>query len=131
MSNVKLYNGDCTEIMKELPDKSVDCIVTDVPFGVNFKNDFYNDDKDYVFEHAPIWFSQWKRILKDNSFLFVFAGVRTLHNWIQNGINAGVTYKNIIATRSFNNGSPTPKNPFGFQFQPIIIFSKGKGRKYT
>ena len=29
MSNINLYNGDCTEIMKELPDKSVDCIITD------------------------------------------------------------------------------------------------------
>lgn len=129
MSNVKLYNGDCTEIMKELPDKSVDCIVTDVPFGVNFKNDFYNDDKDYVFEHAPIWFSQWKRILKDNSFLFVFAGVRTLHKWISAGIEAGFTYKNIVATRSFNNGSIRAPSNFGFQFQPIIVFSNGQGRK--
>lgn len=40
MSQISLYNGDCLEIMKELPDNLVDCIVTDVPYNVNFKKRF-------------------------------------------------------------------------------------------
>lgn len=126
---MKLFNEDCLEVMKLLPDKSVDCIITDPPYGVSFKNDFYNDKTDDILKIMPDWFAQWKRILKDNSFLFVFAGVRTLHNWIQTGINAGFTYKNIVATRSFNNGSIRAPSNFGFQFQPIIVFSNGQGRK--
>ena len=34
MSNtedIKLYNGDCLEIMKDIPDKSVDMILCDLP----------------------------------------------------------------------------------------------------
>lgn len=30
---MKLYNGDCLEIMKEIPDKSIDLILTDPPYG--------------------------------------------------------------------------------------------------
>lgn len=30
---MKLYNGDCLEVMKELPDESVDCIICDLPYG--------------------------------------------------------------------------------------------------
>ena len=29
--NIQIYNGDCLEVMKELPDKSIDLIVTDPP----------------------------------------------------------------------------------------------------
>lgn len=29
----KLYNGDCLELMKDIPDKSIDCIITDLPYG--------------------------------------------------------------------------------------------------
>ena len=29
----KLYNGDCLEIMKDIPDKSIDSIICDLPYG--------------------------------------------------------------------------------------------------
>ena len=33
MPTLDLYNGDCLEVMKELPDKSVDLIICDLPYG--------------------------------------------------------------------------------------------------
>ena len=30
--NVKLYNGDCLEMMKEIPNGSVDCVICDLPY---------------------------------------------------------------------------------------------------
>lgn len=35
MSEVKLIHGDCLEIMKSMPDKSIDAVITDPPYGVN------------------------------------------------------------------------------------------------
>ena len=35
MSDIKLYNGDCLELMKSIPDKSVDLILTDPPYGID------------------------------------------------------------------------------------------------
>ena len=32
--NVKLYCGDCLEVMKNIPDKSIDFILTDPPYGI-------------------------------------------------------------------------------------------------
>jgi len=37
--NIKIYLGDCFEVMKELPDSSIDLIVTDPPYGIT-KNDW-------------------------------------------------------------------------------------------
>lgn len=131
IGNSVLINGDCYEAMKLFADKSVSCVITDVPYGVDFKNDFYDDTEETVFKNSPFWFQEWFRILEDNAYLFVFAGVKTIHKWIEDGLSAGFLFKNIIATRSFNNGAITPKNNFGFQFQPILLFSKGNGRQFN
>lgn len=129
---IKLYNGDFVEqSSKNIKNNSIDVIITDPPFGVGFKNDFYDDSLEYIMRNIDNWYKEWFRVLKNNSFLFLFVGVKTLHIWIQKGIEAGFEYKNVLATRSFNNGAITPKNNFGFQFQPIIVFSKGKGKNFN
>ena len=33
MSDIQLYHGDCLEVMKSLPDNSIDSIITDPPYG--------------------------------------------------------------------------------------------------
>jgi DNA modification methylase len=35
-SNYSLYHGDCLNVMAELPDNSIDTVVTDPPYGLNF-----------------------------------------------------------------------------------------------
>ena len=129
MPDFKLFKDDCLSVMGTLPDESVDCIVTDPPYFVGFKNDFYDDSPELFEQKVPSWFTQWNRVLKQDGFIYVFTGVKTLHKWISAGIEAGLTYKNIVAARSFNNNAVRAKNNFGFQFQPILVFSKGQGRK--
>ena len=36
MSKIELYNGDCLEVMKSIPDGSVDAIISDIPYGISF-----------------------------------------------------------------------------------------------
>lgn len=132
LNKYKLYNADTVEATQSnISNESIDLVLTDPPFGVGFKNDFYNDSEEYILTNIDKWFSEWYRILKEGSYLVIFVGVKTIHTWIQKGIEAGFEYKNILATRSFNNGAPSPKNNFGFQFQPILLFSKGKGKDFN
>jgi len=42
MSEVKLYLGDCLEVMKSIPDKSVDAVITDPPYP-----DYYTEEYKY------------------------------------------------------------------------------------
>ena len=44
----KLIQGDCIEKMRELPDKSIDLILTDPPYGVNYKYNTYDDTKEHL-----------------------------------------------------------------------------------
>lgn len=50
--------GDCVEELKKFPDKSVELILTDPPYGINLKYDQYNDTEDN-------WYLLMKQILPE------------------------------------------------------------------
>ena len=66
MSDIQLYNGDCLEVMKQLPDNSIDMILCDLPYGETQNK----DDISIPFE--PLW-KQYERIIKDNGCIALFA----------------------------------------------------------
>lgn len=43
----KIYHGDCLELLKDVPDNSVDCIICDLPYGtLNNTNPLAKWDKE-------------------------------------------------------------------------------------
>ena len=62
----KLYQGDCLEVMKNIEDKSIDCIICDLPYGVTSKNKW-----DTIIPYEPLW-KEYKRIIKDNGPIILF-----------------------------------------------------------
>lgn len=38
MSNIKLFNGDCLEVLKTLDDNSIDIVITDIPYGIDYSD---------------------------------------------------------------------------------------------
>ena len=57
--NVKLYQGNCLEVMKEIPDKSIDMILCDLPYGTT------QNKWDSVIPLDELW-KQYNRIIKPN-----------------------------------------------------------------
>ncbi len=62
---MKLYNGDCLEVMKTIPDKSIDAIITDPPYGTTACK------WDSVIPFGLMW-KQLNRIIKDNGAIVLF-----------------------------------------------------------
>ena len=62
---MQLYNGDCIEVMKTLPEKSVDLILTDPPFGTT------QNKWDSVIPFADLW-GGYERVIKDNGAIVLF-----------------------------------------------------------
>jgi len=64
----KIINGDCIEVMKTMPESTVDLIVTSPPYGVGIEYDTHNDDVD--FEEYKVFSKEWLteayRVLKDD-----------------------------------------------------------------
>ena len=62
---MKLYQGDCLEVMKDIPDKSIDMILCDLPYGVTACK------WDSIIPFEPPW-EQYNRIIKDNGAICLF-----------------------------------------------------------
>lgn len=43
---ITLIHGDCLEVMKKIPDNSIDLVLTDPPYGVGYTYNSYNDTKE-------------------------------------------------------------------------------------
>lgn len=81
MDNVTLLNGDCLELMKNIPDGSVDCVITDIPYNeVNRKsNGLRNLNK----EKADIGNFDLKNLSytlcnKTNGSIYIFCGINQI-----------------------------------------------------
>ncbi len=66
MLKVNLLYGDCLKRMLELPDQSVDLILTDLPFGTT------NCSWDSIIDMPALW-EQYLRIAKPNTAILLFA----------------------------------------------------------
>jgi DNA modification methylase len=62
---VQLIHGDCLEKMKDIPDKSIDMILCDLPYGTTACK------WDIIIPFEPLW-EQYKRIIKDNGAIVLF-----------------------------------------------------------
>lgn len=60
-----LWNGDCLELMKNIPNKSIDMILCDLPYGTT------SCKWDVVIPFKPLW-EQYERIIKDNGAIILF-----------------------------------------------------------
>lgn len=67
INDIELWHGDCLELMDNIPDKSVDTIITDLPYQQTQRNKW-----DVMIPFEPLW-NQYKRIIKDNGVIILFA----------------------------------------------------------
>ena len=63
---IKLINDDCLNAMKEIPDKSIDMILCDLPYGTTACK------WDTIIPFEPLW-ELYERIIKDNGAIVLFA----------------------------------------------------------
>jgi site-specific DNA-methyltransferase (adenine-specific) len=105
----RLLHGDCIEIMRTVPDGSVDLIVTDPPYLVRYKSrdgrTIQNDDHDGWLNPA---FAQMHRVLKEHSFCISFYPWnkvdRFMHAWKRAGfqpVGHFVFSKNYASSQGF------------------------------
>lgn len=98
MSKIELYQGDCLELMKNIPDKSVDMILCDLPYGTT------QCKWDNVIPFELLW-EQYKRIVKDNGAIVLFSQMpftaELVHSNLRNFKYMWVWYKHYC--RGFLN----------------------------
>lgn len=87
----KLKCGDNIELLKKLPDNSIDSIVTDPPYGLSFMNKKW----DYDVPSVDFW-KEVYRVLKPGGHILSFGGTRTYHRMVVNIEDAGFEIRDQI-----------------------------------
>jgi len=125
METNKIIQGDCIEIMKTLPDNSVDAIITDPPYGLEFMGkewDSFKQSTDNIetcknnpyyrsnirlrlkknitgikfYEFTYDWAKEALRVLKPGGYLISFGGTRTYHRMACGIEDAGFEVRDML-----------------------------------
>lgn len=125
-----IFNGDCLDVLKQLADNSVDSVVTDPPYGLNFMNKHW----DYDVPSVEIW-KEVLRVLKPGGHLLSFGGTRTYHRMVVNIEDAGFEIRDQIQwlygsgfPKSLNIGKMMDKK--NGTHIPILVPTKEGNKKY-
>jgi len=76
--------GDCLEVLKNIPDKTISLIITSPPYNIGLKYNKYKDKKprDQYLEWIYDIFVELKRVLKDDGHIFLNMGYTNKDPWI-------------------------------------------------
>lgn len=138
IGNFQLMFGDCLERMKQIPDNSIDCIVTDPPYKITSKGSagtmggFIINDKSKkgdIFSHNNINCSDYIPILynklKDKSLCYIMCNNINLQKFINTGTECGF---NFVKCLIWNKGNKICGRYYMGCFEYIILFRKGGDR---
>jgi len=99
-----LHHGDCLDVLRGMPDASVDAVVTDPPYGLSFMGKRW----DYDVPTVAIW-SECLRVLKPGGHLLSFGGSRTYHRMAVNVEDAGFEIRDQVMW-VYGSGFPKSHN---------------------
>ena len=137
--NYKIINKDCLEVMKGIPDNSIDLIVTDPPYKTTARGNAGNSGgmlqkeinrKGQVFKHNDMkivdYMPELYRILKDGSHCYIMTNHVNLFEMLTVGKENGFHFtKSLI----WNKGNKIMGQAYMSQFEYILFFRKGKFKR--
>lgn len=135
----KLYMGDTLELIKEIKNESVDLIITDPPYKTTSRGNAGNSGgmlqkkinmKGQVFKHNNIspkdYIPEFYRVLKDGSHFYIMSNQVNLQEMLNVCTENGFKF---IKSLIWNKGNKIMGQFYMSQFEYILFFRKGKGKK--
>ena len=139
MSDIKLYNGNCLELMKLIPDKSIDLILTDPPYKITargnggnsggmFQKKEVNNGKVFKVNDLEIedWLPEFYRVLKDGTHCYIMTNNKNITHYLS-VIDSSLFHfiKNLIWVKDNKIMGQT----YMSQFEYVIMLRKGKHKR--
>ena len=127
---IQLYNGDCLELMKNIPDGSVDLVLTAPPYGMDFQSHFRKEmyskiGNDKVLDWLEKYVDECFRILKDNTAVYFFCSWHNVDIFKQT-IEKKFKIKNILIWEKNNTSMGDLKGSYAPKYEMIIFAHKGR-----
>lgn len=126
----EVYNEDCRETLKRMKQHTIDLIVTDPPYGMDFQsghrkvkhNKITHDDN---LEWMGEVFRQCYRVLKPNCHSYFFCSFHNVDTFLIKLKLAGFSVKNILIWHKNNTGMGDLEGDYAPQYEFIIFCSNG------
>ena len=123
----KITCGDSLKIMKDIPDNSIDLVLTDPPYGMQFRSNYRvirhnkieNDDN---LDWLPIFSKEIRRVMKDNAHAYIFCSFHNIDIFKQ----ALQPIKNILIWEKNNTGMGDLLGDYAPKYEMCIFISNGK-----
>ena len=115
-NNYELWQGDCLELMKNIPDKSVDMILCDLPYGTT------QCKWDTIIPFEPLW-EQYHRIIKDNGAIVLFAS-QPFSSVLVNSNIKNFRYEWIWEKDKPSNFALANKQPMKYHENVMVFYKK-------
>ena len=129
----KLYKGDCLEVMDNMDDESVDLVVTDPPYLIDYQSnrrkkedrfDKIKNDKDsYILIQK--YLAECHRIMKDNTAIYCFCSWHNI-DFFKQEFEKHFKLKNIIVWNKNNHGTGDLKGSYAPRYEFILFGHKGR-----
>lgn len=119
----EIQQGDCLELIKELPDNSIDCVVTDPPYFLGVTHNGQKGSYSDLVIMKPFFetlFFQMERVLKAGGHLYMFCDWRT-YPFFYPIAEQCISIKNLLVWYKGMSGG----NQYGFSHEFIIFAAKG------
>lgn len=118
----KIYNEECLEGMKRIPDKSVDMILCDLPYGTT------RNKWDTVISLESLW-EQYNRVIKDNGAIVLTASQPFTSKLVSTNIK-GFKHQWIWNKKRFANQMAAKYQPLKIQEEVLVFTSNGEKANY-
>lgn len=112
----KIHLGDCLELMREIPDRSIDMILCDLPYGTTASK------WDNIISFKELWV-QYKRIIKNEAAIVLTASSSFTYKIISS--NEDMYKYKWIWIKSRPSNFVNAKNRPMTKFEEVLVFSKG------
>lgn len=126
----KIINADCMDILKQLPDKCIDLVLTDPPYGMNYQSGrreqkYKKIQDDNNLEWLPEFLKELKRVSKDDAIWYVFCSWHNV-DFFKHEIQKVRNVKNILIWNKNNFGSGDLFCDYAPKYEMCIFCNENK-----
>ena len=127
---IKLIQGDCLEKMSEIPDRSVDMILTDPPYGMDFQSNHRKEKHSQIKNDQDLnWVDEFVsncfRIAKNDTAHYIFCSYHKVDIFKQ-AFEKMFTLKNILIWEKNNTSMGDLEGDFAPKYEMILFLHKGR-----
>lgn len=127
---MRLFQGDCLDILPTLPAASVDLVLCDPPYGMKFRSNYRKVRHDAIandegVDWLPRFCDEMARVMKPDSAAYLFCSFHQIDVFKQE-IERVLTLKNVLVWEKNNTSMGDLKGDFAPKVEFVILAHKGR-----